>query len=124
MIKQELTLGDVLKQGEIKDRTWISPKEEDIKNKDGVICGKSFIATVAEGGGMFVLALSNLENGRVLCQTHDCTISLQGFTREMIAEQLNITLEPISANGDDPMERQFKMSHAINGINYIDFPKI
>lgn len=124
MIKQELTLGDVLKKGEIKDRTWITPKTEDIKNPNGVICGKTFIATTGEFGGMFVLALSNLENGKVLVQTHDCEISLQGFTREMINEQLNIMIEPIAEDGTDPMEINFTRSCARNGITYIDFPKI
>ena len=123
MIKQELTLGDVLKKGEIKDRIWIKPNAEDIKNPEGVICGKTFIAGVVDTGGRFLLALSNLENGKVLVQTHDCVLSLQGFTREMINEQLNIMVEPIAEDGTDPMEINFNRSCARNGITFIDFPK-
>ena len=124
MIKQELTLGDVLKKGEIKDRIWIKPNAEDIKNPEGVICGKTFIAGTGELGGMFLLALSNLENGKVLVQSHDCELSLQGFTRAMINEQLNIMLAPIAEDGSDPMEQQFNRECGRNGITYIDFPKI
>lgn len=125
MIKQELTTGDVVKKDDIKNRIWVRPEQDDILRADKqVICGKTFLKVFYDTETCWLVALSNLENGKVLVQPAESQISLQGFTRADIAEQLGIALVPHPANGSiDPMERDLINSYCSNGVQYIDFPQ-
>lgn len=107
MIKQELTVGEICRKDDIATRKWVKAEV--------AICGQQFLSVEHNGENLFLVALSNSENGKVLVQPEECEISLKGFTKTMIAEQLKL-----ENNAD--LETAFIHKCQKNGISYIDFP--
>lgn len=111
MIKQELTIGEICRKDKIETRTWIKW----INAEEPIICGQSFVSVQHNGETLFLVALSNPENGKVLVQPEECEISLKGFTKAMIAEQLKL-------ENNANLETAFIQKCQKNGVSYIDFP--
>lgn len=109
---KELTLGDVLKkEASQKTRKWIK------SSSGSEVCGQSFVVD-NELGGSFI-CLSNPENGRILIQSADCTISLQGFAS--IADLATAAGVEISAGANEKAINA-ALNGAKFGIVYIDCP--